>query len=802
MYSVYADDVCIFDDSVENIRVKLIDPQLVMEDSAAGSLEFTLPVQNDGYGNKPNGQPVIELMKTTIHVFRTRVNNGVYVTEEIWEGRPITEEYDFYNNRRIYCEGELAYLNDTTQPQAQYFGNAGAILDVSGFLRTIIENHNKKVDVSKQFTVGAVTVHQESIGAYRYTDYGTTLEAVNKLVEDVGGHLRVRKYNGIRYLDWYAEFGQSATANQTIEFGKNLLDVAKKKDLTTLCTVLLPLGKKTTNGGTTTIGDEIPLYWREDGSIITSQGEVFNADPEHPEWRGHQVCNGIEVEPDHTYFITCRNTGIVSTNEACGVYMVTDSMSKAEVGQPVILKTVSGAVATDIVEEKITIPSMDPSQVGHQYYLWLCTLTQTALKARVYDSKEVPENLDEYVTVESVNNGSLYVKNSELISKYGWIERQHVWDDVEEPSVLLKRADNYLATGQFEEDVLEVTALDLLALGYDDKRGLNVLDIIHVKSEPHGIDKYLPITKLEIPLNDPANMQVTIGIDETKNLTESNAEMNESLLAKIGAIPSSSTLLQNAYEDAANLINAATGGYITIVQNESGTETAEFVVSDVPFDDIEHAHNLWVWNVNGLCHSNAYPISGSSLNVAITMDGQIVADRMTTGTLRAIQIVGCDMTVFDSDSAQQAENQKQTGWTTGDGWVRLYKGRLRGGIGAYVDQDGEMITTNEYGWMDCHAEIYDIDDDRTYRGWRWYADAIQIWSQSLATRKADDFREVNPPVCWKGGTGQVWVPDQFDSSGNVTLWKSINFVNGLMVTYIEGGTQPPDNSAGGGNQNA
>ena len=796
MYTVYADDVCIFDDTVEDIRVKLIEPTLTLEDSAAGSFEFTLPIQNQGYGNKLNGQPVIELMKTRFHVFRTIQNNGTYETEEIWEGRAITEEFDFYNNRRIYCEGELAYLNDTTQPQAQYFGNAGAILDVSGFLRTIIENHNKKVTSDKQFTVGAVTVHQESIGAYRYTDYGTTLEAVNKLVEDVGGHLRVRKYNGIRYLDWYAEFGQTATANQVIEFGKNLLDVSKTKDMTTLCTVLLPLGKKTTNGGTTTVGDEISVSWQPDGTWIDGNGVMYPVDPSHSEYYGHQASYAIEVQPEHTYFITCRNTGIVGgDNQACAMYVVTDALNKGDYGQPVMVKSASGAVATDIVEEKITIPAM--TNPGHTYYLYLCTLTQTALKARVYDSKEVPENLDEYITVESVNSGSLFVQNSQLISKYGWIERQHVWDDVEDPAILMKRAQNYLATGQFEEDVLEVTALDLLALGYHDKRGLNVLDIIHVKSEPHGIDKYLPITKLEIPLNDPANMQVTIGIDETKNLTQSNAEMNESLLAKIGAIPSSSTLLQNAYEDAANLINAATGGYITIVQNESGTETAEFVVSDVPFDEIENAHNLWVWNVNGLCHSNAYPISGSSLNVAITMDGQIVADRMTTGTLRAIQIVGCDMTVFDNDHTEQGEKSQ---WQYTDGWVRLYKGRLRGGVGAYVDQSGKMITTNEYGWLDCHAEIYDIDDNATYRGWRWKADAIQIWSQSFATRKASDFPsdEQNPPVCWKGGTGPITFVSEIN--GDQVTWTTINFVNGLMVSHLND-QQPPDSSAGGGNQN-
>lgn len=757
MYSIYADDVCIFDDSVENIRVKLIEPTLTMEDSAAGSLEFTLPTQNDGYGLNNNGNPIIDLMRTTVKVYRTTIVNGVYTKEEIWEGRPITEEHDFYNNRKIYCEGELAYLNDTTQPQAQYFGNAGAILDVSGFLRTIIENHNKKVDKSKRFTVGVVTVHNEAIGQYRYTDFGSTLEAVNKLVEDIGGHLRVRKSNGTRYLDWFAEFGQSATANQTIEFGKNLLDVSKSFDMTMLCTALLPLGKKTTNGGTMTVADEIPVTWRPDGSIITANGEVFDPDPEHPEWNGHRCSDGIPVESGKTYFVTCRNNG------GYAIYMITEAQSPNEVGTPLVIKTASGAAVTDVVEEKITIPTAGP-----YVYLWLCSLSETGLKATAYNSKEIPENLDEYVTVESVNNNSLYVTNPELISKYGWIERQKQWDDVEDPSILLKRADAYLATGQFEEVVLEVSALDMLALGARDVRGLNVLDVIHVKSEPHGIDKYLPITKLEIPLNDPANMQFTIGVDETKNLTQSNAEMNESLLAKIGSMPSSSTLLQNAYEDAANLINAATGGYINIIQNEEGTETAQLVISDVPFSDIEHAHNFWIWNVNGLAHTTSYPPSGDNMNVAITMDGSIVADRMTTGTLRAIQIVGCDVTVFDDD-------------VFGTGWIRLNQGKLLGGYGATVDQDGKTNFTDVYAWMDAHTNIYDIPTSQYLKGFQMYSPGFQIWTDSLATRKTSDYGTGEP--CWKGAPEQrILAVTAMNSDGTASSWREITFINGIMTT--------------------
>ena len=43
MYSIYADGVCIYNDVFSLDNMKVIDPKLILEDSAAGSLEMTLP---------------------------------------------------------------------------------------------------------------------------------------------------------------------------------------------------------------------------------------------------------------------------------------------------------------------------------------------------------------------------------------------------------------------------------------------------------------------------------------------------------------------------------------------------------------------------------------------------------------------------------------------------------------------------------------------------------------------------------------------------------------------------------------
>ena len=102
MYSIYADDGCIYSDVFAVDSMKVINPKLTLEDNGAGSLSVTLPPHNTGYAS-------IVRMVTDISVQK----DG----EEIWAGRVLSESEDFYRNRILYCEGELAYFNDSSVPR-------------------------------------------------------------------------------------------------------------------------------------------------------------------------------------------------------------------------------------------------------------------------------------------------------------------------------------------------------------------------------------------------------------------------------------------------------------------------------------------------------------------------------------------------------------------------------------------------------------------------------------------------------------------------------------------------------------
>lgn len=49
MYSIYADGVCIYNDVFSLDDMKVVNPKLTLEDSAAGSLEMSLPHTNKAY---------------------------------------------------------------------------------------------------------------------------------------------------------------------------------------------------------------------------------------------------------------------------------------------------------------------------------------------------------------------------------------------------------------------------------------------------------------------------------------------------------------------------------------------------------------------------------------------------------------------------------------------------------------------------------------------------------------------------------------------------------------------------------
>ena len=82
----------------------------------------------------------------------------------------------------------------------------------------------------KQFALGNVTVTDDNdYIAYSNSEYSVTLDAIrDKLIKTHGGYLTVRYSGDVKYLDYLEDF--SSASIQTVEYGKNLLDVKITRD--------------------------------------------------------------------------------------------------------------------------------------------------------------------------------------------------------------------------------------------------------------------------------------------------------------------------------------------------------------------------------------------------------------------------------------------------------------------------------------------------------------------------------------------------------------------------------------------
>lgn len=221
MYTIYSDGKAVYSPLLVNDGYCVLSPKLTVELNKSGSLSFVQPPANVMYDS-------IQKLKSIITVMQD--------DEEIFRGRVLYDEKDFYNRKNIYCEGELSFLVDSVVRPYSFQGG------VRDLFTQYLDNHNSQVDEEKQFQVGIVTVTDPNDYITRESsDYPKSLDEMKaKLLDLLGGYFRPRLENGIRYLDYVTDYGN--ISDQVIEFGTNLLDLTEYVTAEDVFTVLIPLG--------------------------------------------------------------------------------------------------------------------------------------------------------------------------------------------------------------------------------------------------------------------------------------------------------------------------------------------------------------------------------------------------------------------------------------------------------------------------------------------------------------------------------------------------------------------------------
>jgi phage minor structural protein len=218
MYKVYCDGLLLYHSKLENLKIS--NPSLDLELNKTGAFDFVIYSDHPYYGMIKKLTSIITVTQDDYPLFR---------------GRVLDEDVGWHNEKNIVCEGDMAFLLDSV---LRPFSFSGTVAD---FLSYVLSLHNPQVDGVKQFQIGTVTVDGNI--NYDATDYINTKETIEKaLLEPFGGYIKTRFEDGVAYLDYVKEF--NLLAPQTIEFGKNLLDLKRIRKGGDIGTVLIPLGAK------------------------------------------------------------------------------------------------------------------------------------------------------------------------------------------------------------------------------------------------------------------------------------------------------------------------------------------------------------------------------------------------------------------------------------------------------------------------------------------------------------------------------------------------------------------------------
>lgn len=221
MYRVYCDGLPIYNSKLDSL--KIFSPSVELEVNKTGSFDFTLYPDHPYYSH-------IRKMRSIVTVYQDN-----YL---LFRGRVLDEEIVFHNERRVTCEGELAFLLDSIQRPYDYTGT------IEGFLNLLIDSHNAQVEEAKWFTVGNVTVTDPNDYIVRSNIEYTPIwdELQKKLIDLLGGYIVVRHEGYINYLDYLQDF--TLLSPQKIRFGRNLLDMKRIVKGEDIATALIPLGAK------------------------------------------------------------------------------------------------------------------------------------------------------------------------------------------------------------------------------------------------------------------------------------------------------------------------------------------------------------------------------------------------------------------------------------------------------------------------------------------------------------------------------------------------------------------------------
>ncbi|HCD43861.1 MAG TPA: hypothetical protein DEQ64_09040 [Lachnoclostridium sp.] len=243
------------------------------------------------------------------------------------------------------------------------------------------------------------------------------------------------------------------------------------------------------------------------------------------------------------------------------------------------------------------------------------------------------------VDVTSVNGGKNYIESAIGVEKWGRIFGYAKFEGIIDPATLLQEATTYLENKILLPETIELNAIDLSHMD-------TTVDAFKMgfwtqcESKPHSLSGIYLLKKMVRHLTAPQNDKILLG-ETQKTLTGAVADTKRNLTIQIDKVKqSTSKEIEQKVNNATSLITGGLGGYVVLDVYDPNTGEKihpwRILIMDSP--EKNAANSVIQINKNGIGFSTT-GINGPYRN-AWTIDGNLVADFITTGSMLADRIRG------------------------------------------------------------------------------------------------------------------------------------------------------------------
>lgn len=220
--------------------------------------------------------------------------------------------------------------------------------------------------------------------------------------------------------------------------------------------------------------------------------------------------------------------------------------------------------------------------------------------------------------------------------------------------------------------------------------------------------------------------------------------------------------LQKAIDSATEQITGAKGGHLLDIYDSNG-KRQEMVIMDT--DDVETATKVWRWNSGGLGYSsNGY---AGPYALAMTADGAIVADFITTGDLSANRIKGGILTLGGDNNTRGALSiQDSLGSEIGrwnyDGLAASkIKFKIHANQSEFMMYNGRADATEYNQYMHIEPTIIELINGSSKVSINGLYDYITLTNNGVTSQYAYNYCNVSGWLTVTGTKSRVVSTDQY-----------------------------------------